>query len=140
MDNPGARPVLSFLYRTSHFVVKAYQRRERVTQPLDDAAASALDPGRLRTLPRAARIRQVVGDPQLDARLNVRCMSQTLLCFYTGTLMQPLYAGLFKGLSESELDQILSSFSAKQCVPNQGLVDVLSKYMAAPAQGASTGG
>ncbi len=33
----------------------------------------------------ADRIRQVVGDPQLDARLNVRWMSQTLLCFYTGT-------------------------------------------------------
>ncbi len=31
----------------------------------------------------ADQIRQVVGDPQLDARLNVRCMSQTLLCFYT---------------------------------------------------------
>ena len=44
--------------------------------------------------------------------------------------MQPLYAGLFKGLSENELDHILSSFSAKRCVPNQGLVDVLSKYMA----------
>jgi len=81
----------------------------------------------------AEQIRQVVGDPQLDPRLNVRCMTQTLLCFYTGTLMQPLYASLFKGLSENELDHILSSFSAKQCVPNKGLVDVLSKYMVKPA-------
>jgi len=97
--------------------------------PVKDATAQLAD-----------QIRQVVGDPQLDARLNVRCMSQTLLCFYTGTLMQPLYAGLFKGLSENELDHILSSFSAKRCVPNQGLVDVLSKYMAMPAQGSSTGG
>ena len=47
--------------------------------------------------------------------------------------MQPLYANLFKGLSETELDHILSSFSAQQCVPNQGLVEVLSKYMAKPA-------
>jgi len=81
----------------------------------------------------AEQIRQMVADPQLDPRLNVRCMTQTLLCFYTGTLMQPLYASLFKGLSETELDHILSSFSAKQCVPNQGLGDVLSKYMAKPA-------
>jgi endoglucanase len=29
------------------------------------------------------------------------------------TLMQPLYGSLFKGLSENELDHILSSFSAK---------------------------
>ena len=81
----------------------------------------------------AGQILQVVGDPQLDARLNARCLSQTLLCFYTGTLMQPLYASLFKGLSEDALDHVLSSFSAKRCVPNQGLVDVLSKYMTKPA-------
>jgi hypothetical protein len=47
--------------------------------------------------------------------------------------MQPLYAGVFKGLSETELDHVLSSFSAKQCVLNRGLVDVLSKHMARPA-------
>ena len=67
----------------------------------------------------AGQILEVVSDPEIDARLNVRCVSQTLLCFYTGTLMQPLYAGLFKGLSETDLDHILSSFSTKQCVPNQ---------------------
>lgn len=81
----------------------------------------------------AGQILQVVSDPQLDPKLNARCVSQTLLCFYTGTLMQPLYASLFKGLSESELDHILSSFSAKQCVLNQGLVNILSKYMTRPA-------
>ena len=81
----------------------------------------------------AGQILQVVNDPQLDPQLNVRCVSQTLLCMYTGTLMQPLYAGLFKGLSESELDHVLSSFSARQCVPNQGLINVLSKYMSMPA-------
>ena len=81
----------------------------------------------------ADQILQVVGNPQLDSRLNARCVKQTLLCFYTGTLMQPLYASLFKGLSENELDLILSSFSAKRCVPNHGLVDILSKHMAKPA-------
>ena len=81
----------------------------------------------------ANEILQVVSDPQLDPRLNARCVSQALLCFYTGTLMQPLYAGVFKGMSEAELDHVLSSFSAKQCVPNRGLVGVLSKHMAKPA-------
>jgi hypothetical protein len=81
----------------------------------------------------AEQILQVVADPQLDARLNARCVKQTLLCFYTGTLMQPLYASLFKGLSENQLDHLLSSFSAKRCVPNQGLVDILSNYMGRPA-------
>ncbi len=90
--------------------------------PLKDATAQLAD-----------QILQAVSDPQLDPRSNVRCLSQTVLCFYTGTLMQPLYASLFKGLSETELDHILSSFSARQCVPNQGLNNVLSKYMARPA-------
>ena len=90
--------------------------------PLKDATAQLAD-----------QIFQVVSDPQLDPRLNVRSLSQSVLCFYTGTLMQPLYASLFKGLSETELDHILSSFSARQCVPNQSLKRVLNKYMAMPA-------
>ncbi len=90
--------------------------------PVKDAAAQL-----------AGQIQQVVGDAQISSRFNARCVSQILLCFYTGTLMQPLYAELFKGLSESELDRILSSFSARQCLPNQGLIDILSKYMARPA-------
>jgi hypothetical protein len=90
--------------------------------PIKDATAQLAD-----------QILQSVGDPHLDERLNARCVKQTLLCFYAGTLMQPLYASLFKRLSENELDLLLSSFSAKKCVPNQGLVEVLGKYMAAPA-------
>ncbi len=47
MDDPDARPVLSFLYRTSHFVLKAYRRKERTIEPLDDAANSTMDAGSL---------------------------------------------------------------------------------------------
>lgn len=37
MEAPGARPVLSFLYRTAHLVLEAHQRRAaRAPQPLDD--------------------------------------------------------------------------------------------------------
>jgi aryl-phospho-beta-D-glucosidase BglC (GH1 family) len=57
------------------------------------------------TVQLAEQIRQVVGDPQLDARLNAKCVRQAVLCFYT----------------------------ARQCIPNQGLVDVLGKHMARPA-------
>lgn len=81
----------------------------------------------------AEQIRHVVDDPQINPVLNAKSMSQTLLCFYAGTLMQPMYANLFKGLSEAELDHILSSFSAKQCIPNQDLVNVLGKYTVKPA-------
>src|SRR3984957_14022540 len=78
----------------------------------------------------AEQIRQVVNDPEINPLLNAKSVSQALLCFYAGTLMQPMFASLFKGLSETELDHILSSFSARQCIPNEGLVDVLNKHMA----------
>lgn len=81
----------------------------------------------------AQQLLQVVADPQIDARLNARCLSQTVLCFYTGALMQPLYASLFKGLSETELDHVLASFSAKQCRPNSALIQVLSRFMTRPS-------
>jgi hypothetical protein len=80
----------------------------------------------------AEQVRQVVNNPLIDPVLNAKSMSQAILCFYAGTLMQPIYASLFKDLSETQLDHVLSSFSAKQCVPNQGLVDVLSKHAAMP--------
>jgi len=44
MDDPDAKPVLSFLYRTSHFVLKSYERKERMMQPLEDAANTESDP------------------------------------------------------------------------------------------------
>jgi hypothetical protein len=90
--------------------------------PVKDATARLAD-----------QILDTVADPELSARSNQRCVRQTLLSVYTGGLMQPLYASLFKGLSETEIDQLLSSFSAAQCVPNQGLAGVLSKHMAQPA-------
>ena len=81
----------------------------------------------------ADHILQVVDDSNLNPGFNARCVKQTLLCFYTGTLMQPMYASLFKGLSENEIDTILSSFSANRCLPNHGLVEVLRKHMSSSA-------
>ena len=37
MDAPGARPVLSFLYRTCHFVLQGHRRMARPAEPLDAA-------------------------------------------------------------------------------------------------------
>ena len=35
MDAPGARPVLSFLYRTCHFVLQGHRRMARPAEPLE---------------------------------------------------------------------------------------------------------
>jgi RNA polymerase sigma factor (sigma-70 family) len=46
MESPEARPVLSFLFRTCHFVLRGYARRAavRAEQPLDDDAGEARAP------------------------------------------------------------------------------------------------
>lgn len=43
MEAPGARPVLSFLYRTAHFVLQGYRRRRatRGEQPLEGVEAES---------------------------------------------------------------------------------------------------
>jgi RNA polymerase sigma factor (sigma-70 family) len=41
MDSPEARPVLSFLFRTCHFVLQGYRRRgARAEEPLDEREAA----------------------------------------------------------------------------------------------------
>jgi endoglucanase len=70
---------------------------------------------------------------QVSQAYTRRCLSQNLMCFFVGGLMQPAYAKLFKGLSEGQLDHILMSFSREQCTPNEGLTNILKKHMACPA-------
>jgi hypothetical protein len=47
--------------------------------------------------------------------------------------MQPAYARCFAQMSETEIDRVLQSWSFKNCVPHQGLIEVLKKNMARPA-------
>jgi DNA-directed RNA polymerase specialized sigma24 family protein len=44
MDSPDARPVLSFLYRTCHFVLRQRRRTERVMEPLGEVPNPSLNP------------------------------------------------------------------------------------------------
>ncbi len=81
----------------------------------------------------ADQIYAVIGDESLSPRYTARCVSQNLLCFFAGGLMQRTYANLFRNLSENQIDQMLASFSCGQCKPNEGLTGILRKYMAYPA-------
>jgi hypothetical protein len=110
-----------------------FQRKKRALGTDDWMKWLAPTPVKDATVKLADQILEVVADPELNAGLNAQCVRQAMLAVYTGALMQPLYASLFKGLSETELDQLLSSFSAAQCIPNQGLVGVMSKHATLPA-------
>jgi hypothetical protein len=82
----------------------------------------------------AQQIYDVIGDDSITQVYNRKCFSSAVLCFYTSALMQQTYARLFKDMSESQIDRVLSSFSLKQCKVNNDLAGIVKKYAAFPVQ------
>jgi hypothetical protein len=78
----------------------------------------------------AEYLREVI-DPTIHSGFNRRALMQHVLCVYAATLLEPEYAKVFKGLPEEKLDEILQSFSFKQCVVNRDLAGILRKHAGA---------
>lgn len=74
-------------------------------------------------------IRETIGDADIESVPNYQFLKQAALCSYTGCLMQPSYAKLFKGMSEDRIEQVMASFAFENCRINRGLVEVVSGYM-----------
>jgi endoglucanase len=68
---------------------------------------------------------EAIGDPDLDPKVNEAYLRQASLAGYVGELMQPTYARCFRGLSENDLDRVLSSFRLENCCVRQDMLDVL---------------
>jgi endoglucanase len=66
----------------------------------------------------------------VDPAANRRFLAQAALGCYAANLMQPAYAGRFKGLSEAQLDKALQSFAFKNCRPREDVLNVLKRYWA----------
>lgn len=73
-------------------------------------------------------------DPSINTRHNKAALSQAVLCTYAAALLEPEYAKLFTGLSESQLDDILRSFSFEQCQVDRDLYTILRKHAIAGAE------
>jgi hypothetical protein len=88
----------------------------------------------IRTIDQLADIvEEVVGDRDIDSVGNHRYLMQHTLTNYVGTMLQPYYARLFKGMPEERIDSVLSSFALKNCLPRRELLEMLKKHMARPA-------
>jgi endoglucanase len=81
----------------------------------------------MRTL--ANHIRDVLGDPDIDANSNIKYLRQSALCDYVGCLMQPMMAKLFRTMSEKRMDDMLKSFSLERCRKNEGLLAILQRRL-----------
>lgn len=80
----------------------------------------------------ARLVEATVDDPAIEPGANRRFLGQATFDHYVGALLQPGYARLFKDLDETELDDVLASFSLARCRRNEGLVEVVSRYARAP--------
>lgn len=77
----------------------------------------------------ATLIEETLGDPNINHTTNTICLSQAALTGYAAALLQPVYANLFKDMSEEQIDKIMQSFDIQNCKINEGLVEVLKKHM-----------
>ena len=78
----------------------------------------------------AREVEKYIDDPSIDSKANQTYLGQHLLSGYVAALMQPAYAHCFSSLSETQIDDALASFELRNCIPHQGLVEVLQKHFA----------
>jgi len=86
-------------------------------------------PAKTKVFELAAMIERATEGTTIDSEANRTFLSQAALSGYTASLMQPLYARCFDGLSETQLDRVLESFALKQCGPHAALIEVIRKHL-----------
>lgn len=64
----------------------------------------------------------------ITRRIDRSWFAQYTLFGYLAQFLQVPYADLFRGKSEEQLDDLLSAFAFKNCVPNQPLLDVIRSH------------
>jgi endoglucanase len=79
----------------------------------------------------AVQIEETLADAGVDVHVEQRFVEQSILSGFTAVLLQPAYARLFAGLSGTQLDDILASFSFANCHPHQGLLDIIRRRLTA---------
>jgi endoglucanase len=77
----------------------------------------------------AEQASDAIAAPELPAREFAQYLKQAALDGFFGGLLQPAYAAAFKGLSENDLDRVLSGFALENCQKNQGLLSVVKKHV-----------
>jgi endoglucanase len=77
----------------------------------------------------AALMEEVIGDSDIGHMSNNGCLAQAALTGYAAGLLEPVYAKLFKGMSEEQIDKVMQSFDIRNCKINEGYIEVLKKHL-----------
>ncbi|MBN1699198.1 MAG: glycoside hydrolase family 5 protein [Spirochaetales bacterium] len=70
----------------------------------------------------------VLDIPETQRREFRGFLAQAALSGYMSGRMQFVYAGMFKNLSETEIDRVLSSFDIESCRKNEPLLGIMKKF------------
>ena len=76
---------------------------------------------------------ETVADPGLTPDMNRWSLAKVALNTYVAGLLQTPFARCFKSMSESQIDDVLSSFAFRKCRVNDGQVAVLRRHFSRPA-------
>ena len=77
----------------------------------------------------AAQIQQTIGDPGISELLVRQNLARGVMTNLISTLLEPLWAKQFRGMSEDDLDRILQSFAFRNCTPHAGLTGVVKRHL-----------
>jgi hypothetical protein len=79
----------------------------------------------------ARMVETILEDDTIKPEANQRYLSQAALSGYVAGIMQPIYAKLFIGMSETDLEKMMTSFCLSQCHPHQALIEIVQKHLKA---------
>lgn len=77
----------------------------------------------------ADTIDEELGKLGISIKIERNRFTQFSLFGYLAQFLQVPFAHLFKHKSETEIDRMLQAFEFRNCVPNQELIDTLTKHL-----------
>jgi hypothetical protein len=109
-------------------LIKGVQAKKKLLGAENFVNRSFVSPVKNKLRELAVLIQEQIDGYDIDHLDNLHALEEMVLQGYAAWLLLPVYADLFKGMTEERLDEVLSSFDLKNCRINQGLIKVIKKY------------
>jgi endoglucanase len=74
------------------------------------------------------QIQETLADVGVEVQVEKRFVEQSVLSGYAAVLMQPAFAQLFAGMTETQLDALLESFRFANCRPHSALLELIKHH------------
>ncbi len=112
-------------------IVRPVQQMKRTLGAENFVALYERCPGREKSAELADMILDVSQAP-FNARSNALALNYAALTGFAAATLQPVYAMRFGGMRERDIDRLMEAYRLKNCVVNQGYVEILKKRLTQP--------